>query len=180
MKEGYKFIRTLEGIEKPIEWSDLNQLKKDILWVFDMNVGELNASFIPDGEFQEKYWEYLTLDGDKWFYDEDRDFYKEGVIIILLCMTVEYIDTTGGNQGVFGSTKVSEVIKYVDCYSPSTEKQTRLKEILQQGLKIAESMTPADLVNTDGYDHPEMGNFYPKLSWVSDAFIKEYYRQKIK
>ena len=173
------FIRTLEGVEKPIEWSDLNQLRKDILWVFDMNVGQLNAAFISDGEFLERYWEYLTLDGDKWFYNEDRDFYKEGVMIILLCMAVEYIEPNGGNQGVFGSTKVSEVIKYVESYSPSVNKQTRLKEILLQGLMIAESMTPADFLNTS-YDHPEMKNFYPKLYWVSDAFIKEYYRQKLK
>lgn len=171
------FLTTLEGVVKALEWSDLNRLKKDVLWVYDMNVGQINAAFLPDNEFKDKYWEYLYIEGD---LDGEENFYKEGVLVILLCMAVEYIDTTGGNQNVFGETKASEITKYVEGYSPANDKHKQLKDILLQGLRIAGSMTPADLVNTDGYEHPEIESFYSKLPWVSQAIIEEYYRQKLK
>ena len=121
-----------------------------------MNFRELNAAYIPDGEFQEKYWEYLTLEGD---LDNEENFYKEGILIILLCMTVEYIDPTAGNQTVFGKTQVLKVMAYVERYKAIKDKQQRLKKILLQGLIIAASMTPFDLVNTDGFEHPDLESF---------------------
>lgn len=66
--------------------------RKDILWIFDENTGQLNASFVPDYSFSNNYWEYLTLDNDELLPQADMDFYKQGVSIIILCMTVEYID----------------------------------------------------------------------------------------
>lgn len=176
MEERRLFLTTLEGIEKPIEWSELNRLKKDILWVYDVNVKDLNAAFIPDIDFKEKYWEYLTLEGN---LDGEENFYKEGVMVIVLCMIVEYIDTTGGNQDVFGESRVSEVIEYIRSYTPLNKKQQMLKDILLQGLKIAASMTPWDLINTNEYEHPELERFFSKMPWISETFIEEYYRQKL-
>src|SRR6266540_5636202 len=35
------------------------------------------------------YWEYVSISGDKYFYDADKDFYREGAHIIILCMLAE-------------------------------------------------------------------------------------------
>src|SRR5688500_5501388 len=100
------YMTTATGEKQEIEWDELNQLKKDILWVYDESVGDLHNPFIPDHSFSTKYWKYLKLDSDKFFVEKERKFYKEGVLIIILCMAIEYIDTTGGNQNVFGETKM--------------------------------------------------------------------------
>ncbi|MFN7601162.1 MAG: hypothetical protein ACK5R0_07165 [Bacteroidota bacterium] len=140
------FLTTKTGNRREIEWVELNQLKKDILWVFDENVGDLHNSFVPDYSFPTKYWEYLRLDGDKYFRDEEKRFYKQGVLIVTLCMTVEYIDTTSGNQHISGGTKIDEIIDYVSDFIPSDNDEKRLKEIVILGLRIAASMTPTDLM----------------------------------
>lgn len=176
MTEFYIYIKTLDGQERKIEWEELNQLKKDILWIFDENTNQLNSSFVPDYSFQSKYWEYLTLDGDKWFYEKDRNFYKQGVLIIILCMTIEYIDTVGGNQKVFGQTQLNTIIQYVHNFQQINTNQERLKKIVTLGLDIANSMTESDLINSNSYQHKELDTFYNQTSWVDDNFIKSYFQ----
>ncbi len=170
------YIQTLEGIDRQINWTELNQLKKDILWVFSENTKQLNSSYVPKYSFTGKYWEYLSLDGDQWFYEEDRNFYKQGVLIIILCMTIAYIDTIGGNQKIFGETKLNTIIEHVHKFSGLNSDQQRLKEIVELGLDIANSMTETDLINTDEYQHNNLDKFYNETSWVDITFIKPYFQ----
>jgi hypothetical protein len=179
MTEGTIFIRTIEGQERVIDWTELHQLKKDILWFFDENRGQLNASFVPRSSFQSKYWEYLKLDGDKWFYQEDRNFYKQGVLIIVIGMATQYIDTSGGDQEIFGTTPIKHIINCVDEYIVENPDQERLKSIAKLGLEIANSMTKEDRINTDEYNHIDLDKFYSQLSWVDTTFIEDYYRSKL-
>lgn len=172
-------IKNLDGQERSIDWVELNQLKKDILWVFDENTSQLNASFIAEDSFKSSYWEYSTLDGDEWFSDEDKKFYRQGALIITLCMTVEYIDTASGNQQVFGATKINHIISHIENFKPINQNQFKLKSIALLGLNIADSMTENDLLNTDGYNHPDLKKFYSELDWVDSTFIKAYYKSKL-
>lgn len=172
------FISTIDGQKRVIDWTELNQLKKDILWIFNENTGQLNASFVPDSSFKSKYWEYLTLDGEEVF--ADIDFYKEGVLIVILCMTVEYIDTSSGNHNVFGDTAIMDISNYIDAFKPTNQKQKQLKAVVLLGLTIAGSMTQADLQNTDEYDHKDLDTFYSQLNWVDATFIKAYFNSKTK
>ncbi len=174
------YITSRTGDRREIEWGELNQLKKDILWAYDENVGDLHNPFIPAYSFPTKYWEYLKLDGDKFFRDEERRFYKQGVLIITLCMAVEYIDTTSGNQQIFGGTKITEIIDYVNNFEPTDIDEKRLKEVIILGLNIADSMTPTDLKNTDGFDHKDLDDFHKHLDWVDRTFVKSYFQNKVK
>ncbi len=174
------YITTRTGDRREIEWEELNQLKKDILWVYDENVGDLHNPFIPDYSFRTKYWEYLKLDGDKYFRDDERKFYKQGILIITLCMTLEYIDTTSGNQHIFGETKITEIIDYVSNSEPADNDEKQLKDIIILGLNIADSMTPMDLLNTDGFDHKDLGDFHKHLDWVDRTFVKSYFQSRVK
>jgi hypothetical protein len=173
-------ITTKNGERREIEWKELNQLRKDILWLYDQNVGDIHHPFIPDDSFLSKYWEYLKLDGDKFFLDEERKFYKEGVLIITLYMTLEYIDTIGGNQHVFGKTKIDEVIHAVDNFEPTGPEDRKLRDIVKFGLIIANSMTYSDLRNTDGFEHKDLDNFHEQLDWVDSTFVKAYFKERVK
>ncbi len=174
------FITTIDKQKRVIDWTELNHLKKDILWVFDENTGQLNASFVPDYSFSSKYWEYLTLDDDELLAMTDIDFYRQGILIIILCMTVEYIDTTTGNQKVFGDTAINHIDKYVEAFQTENKNQEALKNLITLGLTIAASMTKEDLLNTDGYDHKDLDKFYAQLNWVDVTFIKSYFNSKTK
>lgn len=174
------FITTIDKQRRVVDWTELNQLRKDILWIFDENTGQLNASFVPDYSFSNKYWEYLTLDNDELPLSLDLDFYKEGVLIIILCMVIEYIDTTIGNQNVFGDTSIHLIDSYIETFRALNQNVEKLKSIVRLGLTIAASMTQQDLLDTDGYNHKDLDMFYSQLNWVDTTFIKSYFNSKTK
>lgn len=173
------FIEQVDGTKRQIDWHELNQLKKDILWVFDENGSELHNAFVPDYSFTLPYWEYITLTGDEYFYDEQKQFYREGTLIIILCMTAEYVDIIGGSQLVFGDNKAENILDYIRQYEPVNEKQSSLKELVILGLSIATSITKEDIARNEDFEHPQLRNFYAKLPWVSQTFIQTYYRLKL-
>lgn len=179
MKENSIYITEFEGRKRVIDYQELNQLKKDILWIYDQNIGDMNNAFAPSYSFQLDYWKYLTLDGDKWFYDEEKSFYKIGALIILLCFCVEYNDIAGGDQGVFDKKDFQEIIKYVSDYQPKNNSEQILKDKIELGLEIANSMTEGELLNTD-FKHEKQGQFLRNLNQIADEFILKYYNEKIK
>ena len=179
MTEGHIFIKNIDGTERSVERKELIYLKKDIVWVFDQNGMELHNSHIPIELFTLPYWEYTLLEGDKGLEEKDINFYKEGAMIILLCMVAEYIDIPGGNQLVFGSTKIASIINYIEKFKPANDNQAKLKESLLLGLSIASSITNSDIVINEDYKHPDLKKFYSRLNWVTNVFITAYYRSRI-
>jgi len=179
MQDANIFIEKSDGSKRQIDWTELNQLKKDILWVFDENGSELHNAFVPDYSFTLPYWEYVTLIGDQYFYDEHKQFYREGALIVILCMVAEYVDIQGGSQLVFGDKKFDDILNSVRQFEPLNEKQSMLKELVTLGLSIAASITKVDIERNEDIDHPQLKTFYEKLPWVSDTFVHAYYRAKL-
>jgi hypothetical protein len=173
------FIEKVDGTKRQIEWAELNQLKKDILWMFDENGSELHNAFVPDYSFTLPYWEYVTLNGGKFFSEEEKQFYKEGSLIIILCMVAEYVDIIGGSQLVFGNNKIDYILDYIKLFEPVNQKQSTLKDLLILGLSIAASITKEDLSRNEDFEHSHMDHFYSKLPWVSITFIQAYYKAKL-
>jgi len=179
MQDTNIFIEKIDGTKRPIEWTELNQLKKDILWVFDENGQELHHAFVPDYSFTLPYWEYVNLSGNQYLYDEQKQFYREGTLIVILCMVVEYIDIQGGNQLVFGVNKPEAILAYIRQFDPVNEKQTSLKELVILGLTIAISITKEDIARNKDFEHPDLNSFYARLPWVNQTFIQSYYKSKL-
>ena len=179
MEDIYIFIKIAENLKRKVEYEELNQLKKDILWFFDENINQLNSSFVPDYSFNLKYWEYLSLDGPKSFYKEERDFYKEGVLIILLGMTVEYIDKTIGDINDFKYGKLKYILETVENFKTDNTNQNKLKSIAILGLNIIDSMTEEDLKDSEEFEHKDLSEFYDELLWANETFIKKYFKEKI-
>ena len=179
MQDTEIFVTKLDDSKREISWVELNQLKKDILWAFDFNGSELHNSFVPEYSFVLPYWEHTNLNGGELFYDEDKFFYREGALIIVLCMVVEYIDIQGGNQLVFGDTKLKDVLVYVQQFEPSNDKQEYLKSTVIQGLSIGSTITKEDMYKNEDFEHVDLSNFYSKLSWISKEFIQAYYKSKL-
>ncbi|WP_264521271.1 hypothetical protein [Flavobacterium sp. N1994] len=175
MKELPIFRITSDGKQKEINWVELNQLKKDILWIYDENTNDLFNVFIPKVSFQSKYWEYLSLNGDKFLYEDVKDFYMQGVLIIILCMTIDYTDTESGNQNIFEGTEIDLIIKYVKDFEPRNTNQAKLKSIVISRLEVANLMTESDLMNKE-YEHTNLNDFVKELEWVDSEFIKSYYK----
>ena len=40
--------------KREVDWPELNDLKKDILWIFVENTFQLNAAFVPKENFTKK------------------------------------------------------------------------------------------------------------------------------
>jgi hypothetical protein len=179
MKDGAIFISNLDNTKREVDWVELIQLKKDILWIYDENIGRLNAGFIPHYSFSLKYWEYLTLDSDKLLYEEDRVFYKTGVLVILLCQCVEYNCIPSGNQQVFNRSDLPTIFKYVEDYKPKNGSESRIREKILFGLTIAKSMTEEQLID-NGFEHQDLPEFYDKINAIGDDFMFSYYRSKLK
>lgn len=179
MQDTSIFIERLDGSKRPIEWTELNQLKKDILWIFDENGGELHNAFVPNYSFSLPYWEYASINGDKYFYDDQKKFYREGTLIILLCMLAEYVDIPGGSQIVFGGNELKTILSYVRQFEPTNENQNSLKELLVLGLSIAMTITKEDIAKNEDFEHPELGKFLSALTWVNKTFIQPYYKSKL-
>lgn len=116
----------------------------------------MHAAFVPDHSFTLPYWEYISLNGDKWFAESDKSFYISGTMIIMLCMVVEYIDIPGGSQSVFGDTNMNDILTYVRRFDPSNKNQVDLKELLVLGLSIAATITAGDIEKNDDFGHPDL------------------------
>ncbi len=175
MKELPIFRITYDGKQKEINWVELNQLKKDILWIYDENTNDLFNVFIPKDSFQSKYWEYLSLNGDKFLHEDDKDFYMQGVLIIILCMTIDYTDTQSGNQNIFEGTEIGLIIKCVKGFEPRNKNQEKLKSIVISRLEIANLMTESDFNNKE-FEHANLNDFVKELKWIDSEFIKSYYK----
>jgi hypothetical protein len=169
------FINTKDG-KRTVDWNELHQLKKDILWIYDENAGSLKDPFIPHHSFKLKYWEYVTLYGNKILSESEIKFYKKGALIITLCMAIDFIDTLSGNQQIFGTTKINDVQDSIKAYEPITPDEIKLKDVVALSLSIADSMTIYDN-NSFGYTHPDMDKLNQNLIWVDDTFIKSYFNR---
>ena len=178
MKESDIYITQSDGTKRIIEFAELDQLKKDILWIYDENLGDLPNAFVPHTSFQMQYWEYLTLDGNKWFYEKDREFYKTGALIVLLCFCVEYNDMLSGNQSVFNRAELPTILNYVQNYTHKNEAEQRLTTKVILGLEIAKSLTDEQLKDTD-FEHELTKEFFENLKEIGDDFITKYYEDKL-
>lgn len=179
MQDTNIFIEKIDGTKRQIDWVELNQLKKDILWIFDENGGDLHNSFVPAYSFTLPYWEHASIDGGEYFYKDEKNFYREGALIILLCMLAEYMDIQGGSQLVFGDSDLKTINSYVRQFKPSNENQNALKQLVLLGLSIAVTITKEDIARNEDFEHPELNKFLSSLAWVDKTFIQTYYKSKL-
>lgn len=171
-------IQKEDGSIREVSWEELNQLKKDILWMFDENGDDLCYAFVPEYSFKLPYWEYVTLKGDG-IYTEELQFYRQGVLIVILCMLSEYVNIQGGTRFVFGNTTIQEIMRYVSRFKPTNEKEDGLQELVIAGLTVAAMITEEDFYRNEDFEHPELDKFYGKLRWASENFIRAYYKNKL-
>lgn len=172
------FLRQLNNTNRQIGWEELNQLKKDILWVFDENGKELHNAYIPDYSFLLPYWEYPTISGGEFFSTEEKKFYVDGALIIVICMISEYIDIPAGGQLVFGNTKIADISAYIKKFDPVSENQIKLRDIALLGLSVVKDITHEDIAKNEEFEHPDVHKFYSHLPWVSETFVDPYYKMK--
>lgn len=179
MQDTEIFIEKIDGTKRQIDWIELNQLKKDILWIFDENGGELHNAFVPDYSFTLPYWEYTSINGDEYFYDDQKNFYKEGTLVIILCMLAEYVDIQGGNQLVFGNNNLKYILNYVRRFKPINNNQALLKDLTILGFSIAVIITKEAIAKNEDFEHPDLNEFLATLRWVEKTFIQSYYKSKL-
>lgn len=169
-----------DEIIRPVNWGELNQLKKDILWVYDENYTQISAAFLQSEWFTLDYHEYLFLLKDEYF--TDHDFYIEGVLVILLAACIEYIDTNGGDPRTLKRLGIKRVQVAVQKFMPQTDNQMVLKERVLFGLEIADTLSENDLLTTDldlDERHPGSTSFYENINALVDDIIKAYYKSKL-
>lgn len=172
------FIQNPDGTSIEITWIEFNQLKKDILWVFDENIGDLWNAYVPLDSFTLPYWEYTTLYSDGRSSPAELQFLREGALIIVLCVIAENIDPDSGNLSVFKNYKPATISHYMNRIEPDSEEQRELIGLILLGLKIAADAD--EKIYWEGYEfaHPDRDAFFEKLGWVNETFIVPYFKSK--
>jgi hypothetical protein len=178
MQDTNIYIEKIGSSTRQIDFVELNQLKKDILWIFDENGGDLHNAYVPDNSFTLPYWEYASING-KYLYDDDKNFYKEGALIIILCMLAEYVDIQGGSQLVFGDHNLNDILNYINLFKPENENQNSLKELVILGISISVTITKEDIAKNEDFEHSDLDKFLSSLKWVDNTFIQAYYKSKL-
>ena len=177
MKQVY--ITNVYGERRDIHWVEFTSITKDILWHYDRNFRDPINAFIPANCFVLKYWEYLNMEGDRYFYEEEKEFIKEGCLAVINGMTCEYIDIPGGYQKVFQKTSISEVYDYILRFEPDNAKQERLRDITLTGLTIAAAITPYDIEMNRDFVHDDLDRYYKGIMWIQQNVIIAYYERKL-
>lgn len=166
-------ITDINGNKQDVSLAELNQLKKDILWTYDEHYHSMDNVMIPNDSFVLGYQKYLFLDKDEYF--DDRDFYINGSLVILLAICIEYIDTMSGDPETLKRIGIGNVQEAMIKFTPSSELQAQLKVKILVGLEIASSMTEKDILNkAEEYYHEQMPSFYNNIMSITDAVIEEY------
>ncbi len=174
------YIYSLDKVKREVKFDELNEIVKDILWFFHENVDDPINAFVPPYSFNKSYWKYLNIDGDKFFYDQDKFLIVEGCMAIINGMICEYIDIPGGIRDIFENIDMKEIIEYVNDFQPTNEKQTKLKEITLLGLDIANSITASDFYKNEEYNHENLDEYYELTRWIDQNVTKKYFYDKIK
>ena len=175
---GKRWINTLDGNHKDVPWFELIQLRKDILWAFDENGPFMHSASLYDECFTLPYWEYACLSGDVHFDKRERNFYKEGGIILTIMQTVSYLHTRRYNPHPFGKTPLKEVQEYIEAFTPSNKRQKRLHEIASSGIAVAVFKEEKIYGEVD-IEYLTI-DFLCNLFWVRQACIEKYYKRYLK
>ena len=173
-------ITKLNNEKIELGFSEVEPLRKEILYYFDQNMGDIINAYVPDSDFKHKYWEFLNFEGEKHSYKGEECFFIDGCLLIINAMICEYLDTIGGNQKVFGEIKIQEIIEYVHNFEPVENYQAKIKNITLNGLEITESITEEIIDNTSEFQHPDLSSYYENVKWIDRKVIKDYLTNRIK
>lgn len=179
MGETGVFIQNMDGSSIELTWIELNQLRKDILWVFDQNVGDLWNPFVPLDSMTLPYWVYTTLNSDSYSNPAELQFLREGAMIIILCVITEHIDVECADREVFKYYKPETIGHYIHRIEADSEQQEELIALIRSGLRMAADLDNNAYWDEYGYHHPERDAYFAKLGWVNDTFIVPYFRSRV-
>ena len=174
------FIEKLRGERIELDFADIEPLRKEILYYFDQNMGDIINAYVPNSDYKHKYWEYLNFHGEKHSYEEEENFFIDGCLLIINAMICEYLDIIGGNQKVFGNTKLEEVYKYILNFEPKDNYQDKIKSTTLKGLEIAESITDKIINTNSEFKHPNLFSYYEEVKWIDEKIIGDYLKDRIK
>ena len=171
------WIENIKNHKQEIGFAELVKVRKEILLFFDDTLGEGNLSnvWLPKHAYNTPYWEYLALNGNKHFLEEEKRFYKVGCLTLIIAMCNEYLDYTSGDQNVFGDYDLEFILECISKFESTAEKLKQLKALSLLGLKLVQEA----VVESDEFSHPELQEFIEGGVWVHDAVIKEYYQNSI-
>ncbi len=173
------WVTSIKGLRREVDYPELTALKKDILLFYEWNIGEGNLSntFFTKDTYMLNYWKYLSLDGDKWFYEKDRAFYKEGCLALIVGMVHEFLDYASGNQKIFGNTSIDLILKYLELCTVNNQEQKKLFNLTRLSLIIAKEAT-FDYSDND-FTHPNILELIEGGKWIHDTLIKKFFENLI-
>lgn len=171
------WIEKLDGEKREVDFPELFSLKKDILLFFDDAIGEgsLCNSYLPKYAYDKPYWEYLLLDGDEYFYEDEKFFYLAGCLCLIIAMSHEYLDYASGDREIFGVHSLTDIEKYIQRLNSENAVIVELSNLALLGLRLVNEA----VLNSDEYEHPELNQLYEGGRWVHDSVILEYYNHEI-
>jgi hypothetical protein len=172
-------ITRLNGEKIEVDYEDIEPLRKEILYYFDQNMGDIVNAYVPTSDYKHKYWEFLNFEGTSYSYDDEESFFIEGCILILNGMICEYLDIEGGNQNVFLDIKLEKIIEYVRIFNPKSDDQQKMKVITLLGLDLAISITQEIIDMNISYDNLKLDDYFMGAKWIDQIVIQGYLFKKL-
>ncbi|WP_291727603.1 hypothetical protein [Bernardetia sp.] len=175
------FATKLSGEQVELDYKHIEPLRKEILYYFDQNIGDIKNAYVPESDYTYNYWEYLNIEGTD-LYKQDENFFIDGCLLITNAMVCEYINIPSGNQQVFKTTTLQEITDYVSAFKPKEDYQHEAKIITLTGLKIAKSISDKldILEDISETQNPRLLSFYEGAKWLDEKVIGGYLSERVK
>lgn len=149
-------------LDSEIDLLTIEKIKRDICFLYhqfaeyNYIMGDLDYS----GLYNLPYWKFLTLDE----VDLSDDFFvRDGCLVIILAMALDYIDGSGNYIVPYISLCRTELLKIV----PFDNKTEKLVNTVKLALECAEQQQP---------ETSEIGEL---SSWVYKEYVEGYFRKMV-
>lgn len=120
---------------------------------------------MPDLDYRDvfnlDYWEFLDLEN---IHAEDRDFIRDGCLVMILLMCLEYFE----GCGTYVQDKLELCERRLSCVVPDTEQTLRLLTTVQLAVQLAQNEKTISQELNDS------------LGWVYRKYVQGYFRRIVR
>ena len=147
------------------DWVLIQKIERDICYIYHQlsRYNYIMGDLYYEEIFNIPYWEYVNNK----FPEKHENFIHEGILIILLAMGWEIIDSSG----YYLYDKLGKCIKILEDSKFNEKEINRLKNITVQTLKYA-------LLNDKNKSAEQEENLFKYSRWAHEHFIKKYFCEK--
>jgi hypothetical protein len=169
----------LNGEKTWFDFDEIHILRKDILIFMDDNIGEFGDYVMPLNQYHLEYWKYISINYEEEWAESKRykRLIEEGCLNLLNGISCELLyEPVSDIKKEWYGTDVNVIIKYIEAYTPSTDKLLTAKNYLLENYMYIKNFSWQDV---DDEQCLINSNKYTIGKWFDSNIVKSYYSEII-